>query len=83
MGRKRRRGEKLSPECCVWRGPRAGKDGVGLGRRALPEPGFVSWASEAIWECSAQQKVISPSLAGTSGPGWASNKTGDFFNVSE
>lgn len=68
MGRKRRRGEKLSLECCildVWRGPSAGREGAGLGRRDFFRLGFISQPSEAIRECSALQKVISLSLAGT------------------
>lgn len=68
MGRKRRRGEKLSPECCilyVWRGPSAGREEAGLGLGCFPKLGFISQPPEAIRERSALQKVISPCLAGT------------------
>lgn len=67
MGRKRGGGgEKPSPEfCCllVWRGPSLLREG--LGRRDFPKLGFISQPSEATRDCSAPQKVISPSLPGT------------------
>jgi len=68
MGRKRRRGELPSPECLVlhvWRGPSAGREEPGLGRGDFPKLGFISQPSAGIQECSAPQKVISLSLAGT------------------
>lgn len=63
MGRKGGRGgEKLGPES--FRCSQGPSCSSGAARGALPEPGFVSQPSEGSRECSAQQKVVSPSLPG-------------------
>lgn len=73
-------------ECCilyVWRGPCAGREGAGLGRGDFFRLGFISKPSKAIRELLCPAKGYFPVPGWDSGPGWASNKPGDFFNVSE
>lgn len=85
MGRKRRRGEKPSLECCILclEGPfcRKGRSRAGEGRLSQVGLHFPAIRSHPGTLCPA--KGYFPVPGWDSGPGWASNKNGDFFNVSE